>query len=230
MRRCCHHVERPAPRSVHRAAAQPPPTAGSAAWRPVVLCDRGPTVRGAEGGCDGAGHGDGLEPVAARFHGDIRTRPRGRMSELVDHGGRDRSVEAVAAVSLAAGLACTLAPATTARLAGIDATPGPPPGSAPPPLTVPDRRCGDARSRAGGGKVEQVLERYLRVNAVDSLADDAIRGRGRHIGGDVVPIADAGRGRWRTSHRHHDNSRSTAAAASEDYPRSTAEGRTTGRP
>lgn len=46
------------------------------------------------------------------------------MSELVDHDGRDRSVEAVAAVSLAAGLACTLAPATTARLAGIDATPG----------------------------------------------------------------------------------------------------------
>jgi hypothetical protein len=46
------------------------------------------------------------------------------MSELVDHDGRDQSVEAVAAVSLAAGVACTLAPATTARLAGIDATPG----------------------------------------------------------------------------------------------------------
>jgi hypothetical protein len=46
------------------------------------------------------------------------------MSELVDHDGRDRSVVAVAAVSLAAGVACTLAPATSARLAGIDATPG----------------------------------------------------------------------------------------------------------
>ena len=46
------------------------------------------------------------------------------MGEQVNDDGRDRSVEAVAAVSLAAGLACTLAPATTARLAGIDATPG----------------------------------------------------------------------------------------------------------
>lgn len=46
------------------------------------------------------------------------------MGELVDHDGRDRSVEAVAAVSLAAGLACTLAPAATARLGGIDAGPG----------------------------------------------------------------------------------------------------------
>ena len=36
---------------------------------------------------------------------------------------RDPSVTAVAAVSLVAGLACTLAPAATARLAGIDATP-----------------------------------------------------------------------------------------------------------
>jgi hypothetical protein len=152
------------------------------------------------------------------------------MSELIDHDGRDRSVEAVAAVSLAAGVACTLAPATMARLAGIDATPrcgarhrggrpgagrgsalwaavvavadgprrhesghrrrfggvGPvvarpaarrrprggygfrPPDRRPAPhhrpLTVPDRRCGDARSRAGGGKVEQVVELYLRVN------------------------------------------------------------------
>jgi hypothetical protein len=33
-------------------------------------------------------------------------------------------VETVAAVSLAAGLACTLAPEATARLAGIDATAG----------------------------------------------------------------------------------------------------------
>jgi hypothetical protein len=46
------------------------------------------------------------------------------VSELVDDDGRDRSVEAVAAVSLAAGLACTLARATTACLAGIDATTG----------------------------------------------------------------------------------------------------------
>jgi hypothetical protein len=37
---------------------------------------------------------------------------------------RDPSVTAVAAVSLVAGLACTLAPAATARLAGIDATLG----------------------------------------------------------------------------------------------------------
>jgi hypothetical protein len=46
------------------------------------------------------------------------------MGDLVGNEGRDRSVEAVAAVSLAAGLACTLAPGTAARLAGIDATPG----------------------------------------------------------------------------------------------------------
>jgi hypothetical protein len=45
------------------------------------------------------------------------------MSEPVDPAERDRSVEAVAAVSLVAGLACTLAPAATARLAGIDADP-----------------------------------------------------------------------------------------------------------
>jgi hypothetical protein len=37
---------------------------------------------------------------------------------------RDPSVVVVATVSLVAGLACTLAPAATARLAGIDATPG----------------------------------------------------------------------------------------------------------
>lgn len=37
---------------------------------------------------------------------------------------RDPSVVAVATVSLVAGLACTLAPAATARFAGIDATPG----------------------------------------------------------------------------------------------------------
>jgi hypothetical protein len=36
---------------------------------------------------------------------------------------RDPSVTVVAAVSLAAGLACTVVPAATARLAGIDATP-----------------------------------------------------------------------------------------------------------
>jgi hypothetical protein len=46
------------------------------------------------------------------------------MSELVDDDGPDQSVEAVAAVSLAAGLACTLAPGATARLASIDANPG----------------------------------------------------------------------------------------------------------
>jgi hypothetical protein len=45
------------------------------------------------------------------------------MSEPVDPAERDRSVEAVAAVSLVAGLACTLAPAAAARLAGIDADP-----------------------------------------------------------------------------------------------------------
>ena len=45
------------------------------------------------------------------------------MNEPVDSAERDRSVEAVAAVSLVAGLACTFAPAATARLAGIDADP-----------------------------------------------------------------------------------------------------------
>src|SRR5918994_744492 len=48
--------------------------------------------------------------------------------EPMDQAGnpdeRDSSVVAVAAVSLVAGLACTLAPAATARLAGIDANPG----------------------------------------------------------------------------------------------------------
>jgi hypothetical protein len=37
---------------------------------------------------------------------------------------RDPSVTAVATVSLVAGLACTLVPAATARVAGIDAAPG----------------------------------------------------------------------------------------------------------
>jgi hypothetical protein len=37
---------------------------------------------------------------------------------------RDPSVAAVAAASLVAGLTCTLAPAATAHVAGIDATPG----------------------------------------------------------------------------------------------------------
>lgn len=46
------------------------------------------------------------------------------MDQAVNPDERDSSVVAVAAVSLAAGLACTLAPAATARLAGIDANPG----------------------------------------------------------------------------------------------------------
>jgi hypothetical protein len=46
------------------------------------------------------------------------------MGELVDDGTRDRSVEVVAAVSLAVGVACVLAPAATARLTGIEAAPG----------------------------------------------------------------------------------------------------------
>jgi hypothetical protein len=46
------------------------------------------------------------------------------MDELIDYDERDQSVEAVAAVSLVAGLVCTLAPTTTARLAGADAAPG----------------------------------------------------------------------------------------------------------
>ena len=45
------------------------------------------------------------------------------MDQPVNPDERDPSVTAVAAVSLVAGLACTLAPAATARLAGIDATP-----------------------------------------------------------------------------------------------------------
>ena len=46
------------------------------------------------------------------------------MHQPVNPDERDPSVTAVVAVSLVAGLACTLAPAATARLAGIDATPG----------------------------------------------------------------------------------------------------------
>ena len=46
------------------------------------------------------------------------------MDQPVNPDERDPSVTAVAVVSLVAGLACTLAPAATARLAGIDATPG----------------------------------------------------------------------------------------------------------
>jgi hypothetical protein len=45
------------------------------------------------------------------------------MDQPVNPDERNPSVTAVAAVSLVAGLACTLAPAATARLAGIDATP-----------------------------------------------------------------------------------------------------------
>jgi hypothetical protein len=44
------------------------------------------------------------------------------MDQPVKLDERDPSVTVVAAVSLAAGLACTLAPAATARLAGIDAS------------------------------------------------------------------------------------------------------------
>jgi hypothetical protein len=46
------------------------------------------------------------------------------MDQPVHPDERDPSVTAVATVSLVAGLACTLAPAATARLAGIDATLG----------------------------------------------------------------------------------------------------------
>lgn len=46
------------------------------------------------------------------------------MDQPVNPDERDLSVMAVAAVSLVAGLACTAAPAATARLAGIDATSG----------------------------------------------------------------------------------------------------------
>lgn len=46
------------------------------------------------------------------------------MDQPVKPDERDPSVAAVAAVSLVAGVPCTLAPAATARLAGIDATPG----------------------------------------------------------------------------------------------------------
>ena len=46
------------------------------------------------------------------------------MDQPVSPDERDPSVTTVAAVSLVAELACTVAPATTARLAGIDATLG----------------------------------------------------------------------------------------------------------
>ena len=46
------------------------------------------------------------------------------MDQPVNPDERDPSVIAVAAVSVVAGLACTLAPAATARFAGIDASPG----------------------------------------------------------------------------------------------------------
>jgi hypothetical protein len=45
------------------------------------------------------------------------------MDQPVKPDERDPSVTAVAAVSLVAGLACTVAPGATARLAGIDETP-----------------------------------------------------------------------------------------------------------
>jgi hypothetical protein len=45
------------------------------------------------------------------------------MDQPIKPDERDPSVTAVAAVSLIAGLSCTLAPAATARFAGIDATP-----------------------------------------------------------------------------------------------------------
>jgi hypothetical protein len=46
------------------------------------------------------------------------------MDQPVNPHERDPSVTRVAAISLVAGLVCTVAPATTARLAGINATPG----------------------------------------------------------------------------------------------------------
>jgi hypothetical protein len=45
------------------------------------------------------------------------------MDEPVDSEKRDPAVEFVAGASLVAGLACVLAPAATARLTGIDASP-----------------------------------------------------------------------------------------------------------
>jgi hypothetical protein len=59
-----------------------------------------------------------------RFQPEQRTGAGEPMDQAVNPDERDSSVVAVAAVSLAAGLACTLAPAATARLAGIDANPG----------------------------------------------------------------------------------------------------------
>jgi hypothetical protein len=46
------------------------------------------------------------------------------MYQPVNPDERDPSVTAVAAVSLVAGLACTLVPAATERFAGVDTTPG----------------------------------------------------------------------------------------------------------
>jgi hypothetical protein len=46
------------------------------------------------------------------------------MEQPVNPDERDPSVTTVAAISLVAGLACTLAPAATARLAGVDAPAG----------------------------------------------------------------------------------------------------------
>jgi hypothetical protein len=66
---------------------------------------------------------DSSSPVRGRFDHKMQSGLVGEIGERIDHDGLDRSVKAVAAVSLAAGLACALAPASTARLGGIDAAP-----------------------------------------------------------------------------------------------------------
>jgi hypothetical protein len=71
------------------------------------------------------GRGDSRsDPTSDRFGRGQPTRPGEQMDQPVNPDERDPSVMTVAAVSLVAGLACTLAPVATARLAGIDRHPG----------------------------------------------------------------------------------------------------------
>jgi hypothetical protein len=79
----------------------------------------------------GSHHGQRQQEIIAMqgstsggFRPQRRTGAADPMDPAVSPDERDPSVVAVAAVSLLAALACTLAHAATARLAGIDTSPG----------------------------------------------------------------------------------------------------------
>ena len=106
------------------------------------------------------------------------------MDQPVNPDERDPSVIRVVAVSLVAGLACTLAPAATARLAGSDAT----------PAAGPRGRPGGPGS--GSGPVRRVA-----VLAMAASPGDLEPGHCRRVAG-ISPVSTRPSGRCRPCRRH----------------------------